>query len=255
MNGLNGRTALITGAGGAIGAAIARRLSMSGVSVGILDIDREAAMAVVEEITLAGGYALAAVADVSDDAANLAAKAEVEASFGPISILVNNAGWDRLINFIDTDPALWDKVIAINLRGPVGLTHAVVKDMQAAGWGRVINIASDAGRVGSSGEAVYSACKGGMIAFAKTLARELARSGITCNTVCPGPTDTPLLSAQLGAGEAAQKIYESLKRAIPMKRLGTPGDIEGIVAFLASEDAAFITGQTISVSGGLTMHG
>ncbi|MFK5979458.1 MAG: glucose 1-dehydrogenase [Rhizobiaceae bacterium] len=255
MNKTKKRTALITGAGGGIGSAIAYNLSRAGIMVAIQDIDQVAAEKVASKINANGGKALAVVGDISDDISNADTKSSVEASLGPISILVNNAGWDRIINFVDTDKEFWEKAIAINLRGPIGLTHLVVKDMQATNWGRVINIASDAGRVGSSGEAIYSACKGGMIAFAKTLARELARNGITCNTVCPGPTDTALLAAQLGEGETGQKIYESFKRAIPMKRLGQPDDIAGIVGFLASDEASYITGQTISVSGGLTMHG
>ena len=158
-------------------------------------------------------------------------------------------------HFVDTTPDLWDKMIAINLHGPLNMSHVVLKGMVARGHGRVVNIASDAGRVGSSLEAVYSACKGGIIAFTKTVAREVARKGITLNTVCPGPTDTPLLAAVAGADERGQKIRAALVSAIPMKRVGQPDDIPGAVCFLASDDAAFITGQTISVSGGLTMHG
>jgi len=168
---------------------------------------------------------------------------------------VNNAGWDRFVNFVDTTPDLWDQIIAINLRGPLNMSHYVLKGMVARGSGRIVNIASDAGRVGSSAEAVYSACKGGIIAFTKTVAREVARKGITLNSVCPGPTDTPLLAAVAGADERGQKIRAALVSAIPMKRVGQPEDIPGAVCFLASDDASFITGQTISVSGGLTMHG
>ena len=159
------------------------------------------------------------------------------------------------MSFVDTTPDLWNQVIAINLHGPLNMSHIVLKGMVARGHGRVVNIASDAGRVGSSLEAVYSACKGGIIAFTKTVAREVARKGITLNTVCPGPTDTPLLAAVAGADERGQKIRAALVNAIPMKRVGQPDDIPGAVCFLASDDAAFITGQTISVSGGLTMHG
>jgi 2-hydroxycyclohexanecarboxyl-CoA dehydrogenase len=133
--------------------------------------------------------------------------------------------------------------------------HLVLPGMLARGRGRVINISSDAARVGSSGEAVYSACKGGVLSFSKTLAREVARRGVTVNVVCPGPTDTPILRGFLGEGEPGQKVYDALVRAIPMKRVGQPADIPGIVAFLASDEAAFITGQVISVSGGLTMAG
>jgi 2-hydroxycyclohexanecarboxyl-CoA dehydrogenase len=168
---------------------------------------------------------------------------------------VNNAGWDRFQNFTETRPEEWDALIDINLRGPLNMHHLVIPQMLQRGSGRVINISSDAARVGSSGEAVYSACKGGIIAFSKTLAREVARKGITVNVVCPGPTDTPILRGFLGEGDAGQKVYDALVRAIPMKRVGQPDDIPGIVAFLASDEAGFITGQVISVSGGLTMAG
>lgn len=250
------RTAFITGGGSGIGAAIAADMQAKGFNVVISDINANSAREVADKLNgnACEAKAFAVQADVSDHAENVAALDAAKAQFGDISVLVNNAGWDRLMNFSETTPDFWDKVIEINLRGPIGLTHAAIPQMRAAGYGRIINIASDAGRVGSSGEAVYSACKGGMIAFAKTLARELARENITANAVCPGPTDTALLNAQLGEGEAAQKIYDGLKRSIPMKRLGQPADICGIVSFLASTQASFITGQTISVSGGLTMQ-
>jgi 2-hydroxycyclohexanecarboxyl-CoA dehydrogenase len=193
--------------------------------------------------------------DIADHAAVKKAVADFEAGVGPADILVNNAGWDRFANFIDTTPELWDQLIAINLRGPLNMTHAVLRGMVDRGYGRVVNIASDAGRVGSSQEAVYSACKGGIIAFTKTVAREVARKGVTLNAVCPGPTDTPLLAAVAGADERGQRVRAALVNAIPMKRVGQPEDIPGAVCFLASDDASFITGQTISVSGGLTMHG
>jgi 2-hydroxycyclohexanecarboxyl-CoA dehydrogenase len=173
----------------------------------------------------------------------------------PIDILVNNAGWDRFQNFADTRPEEWEALIAVNLRGPLNMHHLVLPQMLERGRGRIVNISSDAARVGSSGESVYAACKGGIISFSKTLAREVARKGITVNVVCPGPTDTPILRGFLGEGEAGQKVYDALVRAIPMKRVGQPDDIPGIVAFLASDDAGFITGQVISVSGGLTMAG
>jgi 2-hydroxycyclohexanecarboxyl-CoA dehydrogenase len=180
---------------------------------------------------------------------------EIHGECGRIDILVNNAGWDIAMQFTESTPEFWDKVIAINLKGPLNLQHAVVPLMTEAGGGKIINIASDAGRVGSSGESVYSACKGGIIAFSKTLARETARKDVRVNVVCPGPTDTALLRSFAGEGEYGQKIFDGLKRAIPLKRLGQPEDIPGMVAFLASDDANFITGQVISVSGGLTMHG
>ena len=245
MKGLAGRTVLVTGGGGAIGSAICRRFSELGSKVLVADRNRAAAEGTAGQLK---GAAL--VFDVADYSA---AKRALEKQ--DVDILVNNAGWDRFQNFLDTKPEEWEQLIDINLRGPLNMHHLVAPGMAARGWGRIINISSDAARVGSSGEGVYSACKGGIIAFSKTLAREVARKGITVNVVCPGPTDTPILRGFLGEGEAGQKVYDALVRAIPMKRVGQPDDIPGAVCFLASDDAAFITGQTISVSGGLTMHG
>ncbi|MBS0517383.1 MAG: SDR family oxidoreductase [Proteobacteria bacterium] len=250
MRGLEGRNVIVTGGGGAIGAAICRRFAGYGARVGVFDKNLEAAQRVAHEI---GGFAHGV--DIADYDAVGQAVARFEQEAGPTDILVNNAGWDRFANFVDTTPDLWDQLIAINLRGPLNVTHFVLKGMVSRGHGRVVNIASDAGRVGSSQEAVYSACKGGIIAFTKTVAREVARKGITLNAVCPGPTDTPLLAAVAGDDERGQKVRAALVGAIPMKRVGQPEDIPGAVCFLASDDAAFITGQTISVSGGLTMHG
>ena len=253
MRGLNGKRVIVTGGGSGIGRETCKRFAEEGAEVAVFDLNADGAAETVKMIIDAGGKASAHIADISDRAAVDAAVAEVERG-GPIDVLVNNAGWDVAKPFLDTDVALWDKVIAINLYGPLHMHHAVLPGMVANGSGRVVNIASDAGRVGSSGEAVYSACKGGIISFTKTVARELARKGIQLNTVAPGPTDTPLL-ASFAEGEAGQKIAEGLKRAIPMKRLAQPTDYPGIVCFLASDDAGFITGQVISVSGGLTMHG
>ncbi|MFC4271307.1 glucose 1-dehydrogenase [Sneathiella chungangensis] len=251
------RLAIVTGGAGGIGAAIAAELATLGNNVAILDINKEAAQETAEKISDSVGRdaVIGVEADISDDASSETALNLVVEQLGPVSILVNNVGWDRIMGFLETDSAFWDKVIAVNMRGPIALTHKVIPMMLEAKWGRIINIASDAGRVGSSGEAVYSACKAGMIGFSKTLAREFARANITSNAVCPGPTDTPLLNNQLGEGETGRKIYEGLKRAIPMKRLGQPEDLAGMVGFLAGDKASFITGQTISVSGGLTMNG
>ena len=239
------RAVLVTGGGGAIGAAICRRFARDGAAVLVADRDGEAAERIAKEVK---GKVL--MFDIADYAA---AKAAVEGQ--TIDVLVNNAGWDRFQNFVDTKPEDWEALIAINLRGPLNMQHLVLPQMLARGRGRIVNISSDAARVGSSGESVYSACKGGIISFSKTLAREVARKGITVNVVCPGPTDTPILRGFLGEGESGQKVYDALVRAIPMKRVGQPDDIPGIVAFLASEEASFITGQVISVSGGLTMAG
>ena len=250
MKGLAGKSVLVTGGGGAIGGAICRRFAEDGAKLLVADKVKDSAEAVAREVK---GKAL--VFDIADYQA--AQRALGDAG---VDVLVNNAGWDRFQNFVDTQPADWDELIAINLRGPLNMHRLVVPQMMArakAGkaGGRIVNISSDAARVGSSGEAVYAACKGGIISFSKTLAREVARSGITVNVVCPGPTDTPILRGFLGEGEAGQKAHDALVRAVPMKRVGQPADIPGIVAFLASDEAGYITGQVISVSGGLTMAG
>jgi len=254
MRGLKDRTVVVTGGANGIGAAIARRLAEEGCAVGIFDLDGEAGEKVAGEIKAGGARASLQVVDITDYDAVARAVESVESSFGPVAFLVNNAGWDRAANFLDTTPDFWRKVVAINLFGPLNMNHIVLRGMAARGFGRVVNIASDAGRVGSSGEAVYSACKGGIIAFTKTLARELVGKGVILNTLCPGPTDTAILRSFL-EGPDGSRIAEGLKRAIPMRRLGAPEDYPGLVAFLLSDDAAYITGQTISVSGGLTMHG
>jgi len=254
MRGLKDKTVLLTGGANGIGAAIARRLGEEGCVVGILDLDGAGAEKVAGEIKGKGGRASAHAVDISDHQAVERTVAAFGSASGPVSFLVNNAGWDRAANFLDTTPEFWTKIVAINLYGPLNVSHVVLKGMAARGFGRVVNIASDAGRVGSSGEAVYSACKGGMIAFSKTMSRELVSKGIIINTICPGPTDTAILRSFLEGPDGA-KIAEGLKRAIPMRRLGQPEDYPGLVAFLLSDDASYITGQTISVSGGLTMHG
>ena len=254
MKGLAGKVALVTGAANGIGRAIAQRLAAEGCTVGIFDLDETGALGCAGAIQTQGGHSHVEVVDIGDHGAVEGAVESLEAARGPVDILVNNAGWDRAANFLDTEPPFWDQVIRINLYGPLNMHHVVLKRMAGRGRGSVVNIASDAGRVGSSGEAVYSACKGGVIALTKTLARELVAKGIRLNTVCPGPTDTAILRS-FTEGPDGAKILEGLKRAIPMRRLGSPEDYPGIVAFLASDDAAYITGQTISVSGGLTMQG
>jgi 2-hydroxycyclohexanecarboxyl-CoA dehydrogenase len=246
------RVAIVTGAGRGIGRAIALRLARSGVAVGVTDVDAASAAAVAAEVVAAGGRATGTPGDVTSLDAMRAAVAHVEESLGPIDVLVNNAGWDRMELFLENDPALWDRLLAINLKGVFNTTRAVLERMAPRGGGRVVSIASDAGRVGSTGEAVYSACKAGIIGFSKALAREMARNRITVNVVCPGPTETALL-AEVGAGERGAKIVEGMRRAIPLGRLGQPDDVAGAVAYLASDEAAFVTGQVLSVSGGLTM--
>ncbi len=255
MKGLGGKRAIVTGAGGAIGRAIALELASHGAIVGVFDKNAATAEETTALVVKDGGTARAYACDISDYAKVVETVGAFERDVGPVDVLVNNAGWDRVANFVDTEPSFWDQLIAVNLKGPLNMHHAVVKGMIARKAGRIVNISSDAGRVGSTGESVYAACKGGVIAFSKSLAREVAQANINVNVVCPGPTDTPLLQSFVGEGEHGKKVYEGLKRAIPWKRLGEPKDVCGIVAFLASDDAAFITGQVISVSGGLTMHG
>jgi len=254
MRGLKGKRAIVTGAANGIGRAIARRLAGEGCAVGIFDLDETGALGCAGEIQAAGGHSHVELVDIADYAAVEGAVASFESARGPTDILVNNAGWDRALSFLDSDPALWDRIIRINLYGPLNVHHAALKRMAARGKGCVVNIASDAGRVGSAGEAVYSACKGGVIALTKALARELVRNGIRVNAVAPGPTDTAFLQIFAERPDGG-KILDGLKRAIPMRRLGVPEDYPGVVAFLASDDAAYITGQVISVSGGLTMVG
>jgi 2-hydroxycyclohexanecarboxyl-CoA dehydrogenase len=251
MRGLGGRRVILTGGASGIGRAAALRLAAEGCVLGIFDLDEAGAQRTARQCAQAAAYRV----DITDRDQVAASVASFEATWGPVEGLANVAGWDTPVAFLETDRALWDKVIQINLYGPLNMHHVVARGMAERGFGRVVNVASDAGRVGSSGEAVYSACKGGIIAFTKTVAREVARKGITLNAVCPGPTDTPLLAAVAGDDERGQKIRAALVGAIPMKRVGQPEDIPGAVCFLASDDAAFITGQTISVSGGLTMHG
>lgn len=251
MRGLDGKVILVTGGANGIGLATCRRLADEGARVAVLDLDREGADRAADEVRSGGGDAWSGVADIRDTEAVERFVANARAALGPIDGLVNNAGWDLARNFLDTDPELWRKVIDINLFGPVNVTKAVLPEMVERGAGRVVAIASDAGRVGSSGESVYAGCKAGVIAFLKSVAREVARSGVTLNVVSPGPTDTELFRRFDESG----KLAAALQRAIPMGRLGQPEDVPGAIAFLLSDDAAFITGQVISVSGGLTMHG
>ena len=255
MTGLEGQVVVVTGGGGGIGGATCRRFAQEGAKVAVFDMNLAAAQKVADAILAAGGIAAAYECDITDRAAVDAAVTATEAQLGPIGVLVNNAGWDIFKPFIKTVPAEWDKLIAINLTGALHMHHAVLPGMVARGGGRIVNIASDAARGGSSGEAVYAACKGGLVALSKTLAREHARHNITVNVVCPGPTDTALLAGFAEGAANPEKLMDAFKKAIPLGRLGQPDDLAGAIAFLGSADAAFITGQVISVSGGLTMHG
>ena len=247
MRGLGDRIVLVTGGARGIGRAISERLASEGARVAIADIDAGGARKTAAEI---GRGALGVTLDVTDDVSVHAAVGASIAHFGRIDALVNNAGWDKVEPFTKSSVATWDKVLAINLRGPIAVTRAVLDGMieRRAGW--IVSISSDAGRVGSSGEVVYSAAKAGVIGFSKALAREVARHDLHVNVVCPGPTNTALL-AQVGADNP--KLVQALAKAVPFRRIGEPDDIAGAVAFLISDDAAFITGQTLSVSGGLSM--
>ena len=255
MRGLKDKIVIVTGGGGGIGGATCKRFAAVGAKVAVFDISAKAAEAAVEAIQAEGGIAEAFVADISDHAAVAAAVAEVREKLGPIDILVNNAGWDVFKPFLKTIPEEWSKLIAINLVGALNLHHAVLPEMVARKSGRIVNIASDAARVGSSGEAVYAACKAGIVGLTKTLAREHARDGITLNVVCPGPTETPLLASVINTAGNPEKLQEAFRRAVPLGRLGVPDDLPGAILFFASDDASFITGQVLSVSGGLTMVG
>ena len=248
---LREKVAIVTGGASGIGRAIALALGTEGARVAVLDLDQAGAVAAAAAIVTAKRDAHPWQVDVADPARVDAVVAEVVARWDTVHVLVNCAGWDRPIPFVETTPDFWDKILAINLKGPIACTRAVLPAMIAQGYGKIVSIASDAGRVGSTGEAVYSATKAGIIGFTKTLAREVAKHGVTANVVCPGPTDTPLLSEMIGAGN--DRLITSLQRAIPLGRLGRPEEVAAAVAFLASDDAAFITGQTLSVSGGLTM--
>ncbi|MEX2207173.1 MAG: 3-oxoacyl-ACP reductase family protein [Myxococcota bacterium] len=247
MRGLRHRIVFVTGGARGIGRAIAERLSSEGARVAIADIDEGGARKTAAEI---GKDALAVALDVTDDVSVRSAVGAAIAHFGRVDALVNNAGWDKVEPFVQARPETWDKVLAINLRGPIAVTRAVLDGMieRRAGW--IVSISSDAGRMGSSGEVVYSAAKAGVIGFSKALAREVARHGLHVNVVCPGPTNTQLL-AEVGADNP--NLVAALAKAVPFRRIGEPDDIAGVVAFLISDDAAFITGQTISVSGGMSM--
>ncbi|MCA3179523.1 MAG: 2-hydroxycyclohexanecarboxyl-CoA dehydrogenase [Burkholderiaceae bacterium] len=255
MRRFEGRAVVVTGGGGGIGGATCRRFGAEGAKVAVLDMNLDAAEAVASAIRDAGGAAKAFRCDITDRAQVDAAVAGTEAALGPIDVLVNNAGWDVFKPFTKTEPAQWDRLIAINLTGALHMHHAVLPGMVARKAGRIVNVSSDAARVGSSGEAVYAACKGGLVAFSKTLAREHARHGITVNVVCPGPTETALFEDyKQGAGNP-EKLVEAFTRSIPLGRIGRPDDLPGAILFFASDDAGYVTGQVLSVSGGLTMAG
>jgi len=251
---MSNRTALVTGGAQGIGRGIAAALAAQGFRVAIADLNIETATQTAKDLTEAGGTVMAVEVNVTDLASVQSGVRTVETELGPVEVVVNNAGWDDFMPFTATSEDFWDKILDINFKGALRVTQTVLPGMIERKFGRIVNIGSDAGRVGSSLEAVYSGAKGGIIAFTKTLAREVATNGITVNAVCPGPTDTPALRKFAdGAGQDADKVISGMVRAVPMKRLGTPEDVGPAVAFFASDAAGFITGQTLSVSGGLTM--
>jgi 2-hydroxycyclohexanecarboxyl-CoA dehydrogenase len=247
------RVALVTGGGRGIGRAIVLALAADGRTVAAADLDAESAEQTAGAVESDGGRALAVELDVTDSSSVTATVEQVSDALGPIDVLVNNAGWDELKPFLETDERFWDQVIEVNFKGCLRMSRALLPGMVERGWGRLVNIGSDAGRVGSTNEAVYSGAKGAIVAFTKSIARETARSGVTANAVCPGPTRTPMLEGMAAESEAGEKLIAALERAVPMRRLGEPEDVAAAVAFLASEAAGFTTGQTLSVSGGLTM--
>lgn len=255
MTRFEGKTVVVTGGGGGIGSAVCAGFAAEGASVAVLDRAADAAAATAGALGDAGRTALAVEADITERASVDHAIATVEAELGPIDVLVNNAGWDLFVPFLQTEPDDWSRLIDINLVGALHMHHAVLPGMVERGGGRIVNVSSDAARVGSSGEAVYAACKAGLVAFSKTLAREHSRHGITFNVVCPGPTDTALLATVTDAANDPEKLREAFRRSIPIGRLGQPEDLVGAVLFFASDAAGFVTGQVLSVSGGLTMAG
>jgi len=246
---LEGRIALVTCGASGIGAATARRLAAEGARVAVADVDEAGARAVASEID---GAAVAM--DVADPASARTGVEAAEEALGPLDVLVNNAGTDRFSFFVNTDEALWDLVLGVNLRGTIAVTHAVLGGMQRRGGGAIVNVASEAGRVGSQGSAVYSAAKAGVIGFTRAVARESARFGVRVNAVAPGPIDTPLLNAAtVELGEIGERLRQGMIAATSMRRIGRPEEVAAAIAFLACDDASFVTGQTINVSGGLSM--
>ncbi len=247
---MNQRVAFITGAGSGIGREIAKTLASRHIKIVVADININNAEETVSLIEKAGNEAAAVYCDVTDLESVKTAVQESVSIYKKIDVLINNAGWDKVEPFLKSEPSTWKRIIDINLLGQVHTCKEILPIMIENGYGKVVNVASDAARVGSSGEAVYSAAKGGVIAFTKTLAREMARHKINVNCIAPGPADTPLFQE---IGSYNEGIAGALEKAIPFRRLAQPDDIAGAVAYFVSDDAGYVTGQTLSVNGGLTM--
>jgi len=244
-----GKTALVTGGASGIGAATARRLVAEGARVAIGDVNEDGAREIASELD---GFGCRL--DVTDTVSVRAAVGAIEEKLGPVDVLVNNAGTDLFSFFVKTDPGLWDFVLGVNLRGVLAVTHAVLPGMQERRSGAIVNVASEAGRVGSQGSAVYSAAKAGVIGFTKAIAREAARYRVRVNAVAPGPIETPLLNAAPQIlGEIGERLKQGMVDATQLGRSGEPEEVAAAIAFLASEDASYVTGQTLNVSGGLSM--
>lgn len=246
---LKDKLVVVTGAASGIGRATAQAFAEDGARVIVADVDAERGEAAAAELRAQGGDATFVAVDMTDAASIDAFAAQVQSRFGKVDVLVNGAGWGRTAPFWEGTPDFWDRLVALNFVGPMQLTKALLPSMIERASGRIVNVASDAGRVGSLGETVYSGAKGGLIAFTKSLAREVARYQINVNCVCPGPTDTPLMAA------VPEKVQEGLKKAIPFRRLAKPSEVADAIVFFASDRASYVTGQVLSVSGGLTMAG
>jgi 2-hydroxycyclohexanecarboxyl-CoA dehydrogenase len=236
----------VTGGASGIGAATCRRLAAEGARVAVTDMNVEGARAIAEEVS-GQPYEL----NVADEEQVRAAVAAAESDLGPVDVLVNNAGYDEFGFFVNTDSEMWKRVIGVNLIGVIACTHAVLPGMQERRRGRIVNVASEAGRVGSPGSAVYSGAKGGVIGFTKAIAAEAARYDVTCNAVAPGPIETPLLMSAKMLGELGDRLIGGMVSKTVLGRLGSPDEVAAAIAFLASDDASYVTGETLGVSGGM----